>query len=604
MKLPSITQAVVNARTTFMRFPFVIVNVILGTVSALILIDYEGASKPTVLIPMLFGAVLGFPLLTGLALIAERWKVTRQVSLGVQLIGVILVVTYAATVPQNLTGVPVFHIMRLMMLTIGMILFGISVPFMRNRNELEFWNFCRALCVRAVTSGAFAVVMWGGLAIALAALKNLFGIVILDKRYGELWILINGIFTTWFFLAGVPNETVPDDGQREYPKGLKIFSQYILFPLVMIYFVILYAYLGKIIMAWDWPQGWVSRLILGFIAAGIASMVLVHPIKERPENIWMDRAARWFYVIILPLTVMLFLAVWQRVSEYGITEGRYLGLATVVWLCITAPYFIFSSKKNILFFTSSLCAVVFMISFGPWGMLSVSETSQVNRLKGLLTEQHILIDGKIKSGHDSVNSAASRQIISIIDYLSEVHGFESIEPWFTEDLHKDSTGTGDEYKEPSMVAALMGIPYSRTRYGGEEEMITLSADRNGELNIAGYDRLLRGQRISSGPSEENFPDEGISYRVDDDLNVLTVTLLNNKQAIDSVSINVRALCDSLMGRYGKASAENIPPEQMSVTAKGKNAAVKVFLTNIRLEQPEKTQQIVYFDALIAYRKGK
>ncbi len=602
MKLPSIAHALTDTVKTFHRFPLVILDAIIGAVCALVLIDYDGASGPTVLVQFISGAVLGFPFLIGLALTAEKWKWTMPVSLGVQSIGIFLVALYAASVPQDLTAVPAIHTLRLLMLTVGMLLFGFSGPFIHNYSDLGYWQFCKKVCTRIILSGTYAVVLWAGLAIALAALDKLFGVDIPGKRFGELWVFINGVFTTWFFLAGVPNVTDDPENVTEYPKGLKILSQYILLPLVLVYFVILYTYLGKVLLAWDWPQGWVSRLILGFIATGITSLLLVHPIKDRPENVWMDRAAKWFYVIILPLTVMLFLAVWQRVSEYGITEGRYLGLATVVWLCITAPYFIFSRKKNILFFTSSLCAVVFAISFGPWGMFTVSEASQVNRLKELLTEQHILVDGKIRSSHDSVSSGVLRQLISIVDYLSEVHGFEAIQPWFTESLRKDSTGTGDRYKEPAAVAALMGISYSRVRYGSAEEIITLSADRTGAMNIGGYDRMLRGHRIASGTAAEEFPDEGITYRVDKELRILTVTIFNDKQPVDSVTFNVKSLCDTLIGRYGMGSAENIPPEQMSITAKGKNASVKIFLSSIRLERPENIPHIIYFDALIAYHK--
>jgi len=57
------------------------------------------------------------------------------------------------------------------------------------------------------------------------------------------------------FPRGDPEDLQSLDTSTVYPKSLKLFSQYILFPLVLVYFVILYAYLAKILFAWDWPQG-------------------------------------------------------------------------------------------------------------------------------------------------------------------------------------------------------------------------------------------------------------------------------------------------------------------------------------------------------------
>ena len=46
----------------------------------------------------------------------------------------------------------------------------------------------------------------------------------------RLWIVIAGVFETWFFLAGVPKNLEELDESDDYPKGLKIFTQYVLLP--------------------------------------------------------------------------------------------------------------------------------------------------------------------------------------------------------------------------------------------------------------------------------------------------------------------------------------------------------------------------------------
>jgi len=601
MKLPSISHVANDARGAFMRFPLVILNAITGTMCALILFDYEGPSQASVLIRIVLGALLAFPLLSGLALTAEKRRWGTPASLGMQIAGAILIGLYATSIPQNLDGAPLIHLYRFFALFTGTILFAFVAPYIGHENELGYWNYCKTICLRIVTTGLYAVVLFAGLAIAFAALDNLFGVHVPPKRYGELWVFIIGIFSTWFLLAGIPKDLERLDSMTEYPKGLKIFSQYILFPLVLLYMVILYAYLGKILVAWDWPQGWVSRLILGFMATGFASLLLLHPIKDRIENVWIKTASRWFYAVIIPLTVMLFLAVWQRISVYGFTEGRYLGVATVVWLCVVTPYFIFSRKKKIILLTASLCVAVCAASFGPWGMFAVSERSQVNRLTDILTSNQMLVDGRVQAAPDSLRIETVREISSILGYLSEVHGFDAIQPWFAESLKQDTVGTGEAYKDPALVAKLMGVTFIRQGHVGPPGTMYLSVNQDLAFDIEGYDRLLRGQRVHAGVTVREFPAQGIAYRMGGDLGTMTVTVSRDTIAVDSLQVDLMPLVGRLTAEYANAATDKIPPEKMTIVAAGRTAKIKVLFTTTRTRQNQGATEIESFEAVIAYK---
>ena len=600
MRLPSITQAVADARRTFVRFPFIVLDAIIGTVCVLILIDYEGPPGPTFLFQVVFAAIFGFPLLTGLAIIAEKKKLRTSVSLGTQLAGVVVSAAYALSVPQMLTNAPNIHIFRLAMFTTGWVLFAFAVPYFRHENELGYWNYCKTLVIRVLTAYVYTVVLWAGLAIALAALDNLFGVTIPPRRYGELWILINGVFTTWFFLAGIPQDLESLDTVEDYPKGLRILSQYILFPLVLIYLVILYAYIGKIMLAWDWPQGWVSGLILGFVATGLSTLVLLRPIRERPESVWIKTASQWFYVVIIPLIVMLFFAVSRRIAEYGITEGRYLAIAVGVWLCILVPYFIVSKKKRITVITGSLCVAIFAVSFGPWGMFAVSEKSQVARLKELLTKNKILVDGRVRAKHDSVQFEATKQISSILSYLGEIHGYDAIQPWFGESLKRDQAGETSLHKEPALVAKLMGVEYVKVWQVPSGGVMMLTADREGAIVIDGYDRLLRAQRFSSEVMKKEFPELGIAYRIGKDHSTIDITFSRGSTIIDSLQIDLQPLVNKLLADYGTVTTRKIPTERMAVVASGRTTKVKFFLSNVRLQGRKGEVKIMSYDGDIAF----
>ena len=95
------------------------------------------------------------------------------------------------------------------------------------------------------------------LALALAALDKLFGIDVDEKNYPRLWCLIAFVFNTWYFLGGVPRWLGELERTSEYPQVLKVFSQFILVPLVLLYLLILTAYLGRVAITREWPSGWI-----------------------------------------------------------------------------------------------------------------------------------------------------------------------------------------------------------------------------------------------------------------------------------------------------------------------------------------------------------
>ena len=162
-------------------------------------------------------------------------------------------------------------------------------PFIKAGNINAFWQFNKSLFLRLLTGGIYSVVLYIGLALALLAIENLFGVRISSKTYFKLWIVITGIFNTWFFLAGIPKNLQLLEQETSYPKGLKVFSQYVLISLILVYFIILYSYSIKILIQWQLPEGWVSYLVTGFAGLGVFTLLLLYPVQTTEENKWIKR---------------------------------------------------------------------------------------------------------------------------------------------------------------------------------------------------------------------------------------------------------------------------------------------------------------------------
>src|SRR5699024_629697 len=309
------------------------------------------------------------------------------------------------------------------------------------------------------------MVLYAGLAIALLAIQLLFSVQIEPRRYFQLFAFIIGIFNTWFFLAGIPSSLEVFERDTTYPKGLKIFTQNVLLPLVVIYLVILYLYMIKIIMQWSWPEGWVAILVLSFSIAGILAILLLYPIRSKADHKWINRFYTGYFAALVPLVMLLLLAIYRRVADYGITINRYLVVVLALWLAGIVAYFLVSRTKNIKVIPGSLCVVAFLISFGPWGAFSVSRRSQVNRLASLLKKNEILRNGSIHQPSSEISSDTRAQIGSKLRYLNETNDLDAIQPWFSHNLTqksetvngRDSVKTIPHYSRPSHALELMGI---------------------------------------------------------------------------------------------------------------------------------------------------
>ena len=589
MKLPSLRVLVEESRRTFGRFTLVLVVALVGTIAAIILA--ERAEEPTpwqeVLIRILMAASLWISLVTAFAVAVEKQGWSRRPALAVQLGGVLLLAGYYATLPPVMTTAVWLHFFRFALFLLGTHLLVAVLPFTARGETSAFWEYNKTLFLRFLTAYLYTSVLYAGLSIALLAIQNLFDLTIDGERYFQLWIFLNGVFNTWFFLAGVPQDLRSLESERAYPKGLKVFTQYVLIPLVLIYLVILYAYTVKIIIDWEWPVGWVAYLVLGFSITGIFSILLVHPIVDRPENGFIRFFSRRYYLALVPMVILLFLAIWRRISEYGITERRYFVLVLAIWLAGVVLYFLVSRRKSIKVIPASLCIIAFGVSFGPWGAFSVSEQSQLDRLRGYLSANGILVDGKVRRAPADVSLADARNITSIIRYLDETHGVSSLQGWF--DVNLDTVGglkPGEVRREmdrgnrPRAIAALLGVRYVEEWESTQLKFSDFSASTRQAVSIAGFDQMVRLESFGWTDSRVALEIYGERWEMRYALNRRTMLIAKVDPPRDSISFDLQAFAITLeKEQRHRTSGEGIHPSRMMLDGEAGSLRLRLLFSN-------------------------
>jgi hypothetical protein len=304
---------------------------------------------------------------------------------------------------------------------------------------------------------------------------------------------------------------------------------------------------------------------------------------------------------MIPLVIMLLLALWRRISEYGITEGRYVAIVLGLWLGCIVLYFIWSKSKSIKTIPVSMCILALFISFGPWSAFSVSEKSQVNRLQDFLTKNNILAEGGIQKAPATVPQDDVMQISSIIAYLHDIHGYDRIQPWFRESLKEDSLGTRLKCKEPALVTMMMGIEYVNVWYNAAGNDIFLRSNQAGLIDIHGYDRMIRGQYVNTDQDQKVFTDQELRYRVNSTLDTITFSIAYEGTIPDSLPVDLDPLFNKLQADYGAINVTEIPPEKMMVMAENQNLRIKIYFRFITLHRDENLVKPMAYNADFLYK---
>jgi hypothetical protein len=480
--------------------PLTIISGAVATVAAIMLADTIGDED--VLQAVLCAAILGISLLTGLRLLGERYGWRRGTVWIVDLGGLIALAGFYAA--WGRWSDPV-KFARFAQLLATFHLFVAVAPYVTGPEGRGFWAYNRALFERVVVSALYALVLFAGAAIALLALDNLFGVDLSSTAYARLWFVAGLFLMPWFFVAGLPTDREALERTDDHPRELRVFTRFALLPIVALYLVILLAYFVKVLATWEWPSGWIGWLVSAVAVGGIFSLLLVHPLATRPGDRWVATYARAFYALLLPAIVMLWLAIWQRIEQYGITERRYFLIVLSLWLAGIAVYQLVTRARGIRVIPYSLGVVGLLTLAGPWAAYAVSEGSQVRRLAGLLGRNGMLADGTARPAAGPVPAEDGREISAALRYLAATHDLDAVAAWFGGRLAAIDTVTRDE-DEPGVaeararvISAWLGVEYVAEWRAARSQWFTYRSDAGmPALAMAPYDSLLVVRNASAG----------------------------------------------------------------------------------------------------------
>lgn len=152
---------------------------------------------------------------------------------------------------------------------------------------------------------------------------------------------------------------------EELDKFCKALFSYVFMALLGIAYVIIYAYIIKIVVTWTFPSNEVFSILTGLFVCSVPAWFLA--LGSNKES--MEKTVNIMHYAFIPFIVLQIMCLSMRVSEYGFTSSRYFGMALIVFEITYIIFHVISSIKNwdknyyILYMGMIAAFIVFIMPF-------------------------------------------------------------------------------------------------------------------------------------------------------------------------------------------------------------------------------------------------
>ncbi len=577
--LPSVDAVATAAGRSARRYPLVLFAAAAATLGALAQVG-SGASAE-VWGPVLASGLLGLPLLFAITVLNESraWRGARAVAT----LGLGVAVLLAIGLAWNGWTSPVARV-RFALFSVTFHLCASIFPYVGRAEGPAFWQFNKLLFLRALTTALYAIVLFAGLAAAIAAVDVLFAAKLDENVYARLFIVVSIAFSTWFFVSGIPDPLSSLEHRSDYPDGLRRFAQYLLIPLVAVYLVILTAYLGKVIITRVWPSGWIGYLVSFVTISGMLAWLLVRPLEDRPEYRWVKAFTRGFYLAMLPAIAMLWIALLKRTFQYGLTERRTIALAGAVWLSGVALFYILSRSRSIKVIPTTLCVVVALLSAGPLEAVSLSVRNQRQRLEQVLAKNDMIASARWQRATRPVSEQDMVAINAGITYLWLTLGPEGFRGVLPDSLSRRRDGVATYANEgPNFFKLLDYLGVERRTGTGKALVEAVSIDRGLQTPMAtsGFSYVTSVQSWSAYATRDTAIDVGARFQLRTAADSTALEIIRDSTLI------LRVALDSVFLEAARGESRRNARPPWSFEAAGGGLRVRLVLTAASVRSPGK-----------------
>lgn len=285
-------------------------------------------------------------------------------------------------------------------------------------------------------------------------------------------------------------------------------------------------------------------------------------------------------MLLIPLIILLAVAIFTRVIEYGITEPRYILVVLSIWLTGITAYFLLGKSQNIKIIPISLCMVALVSVWGPQSATYISMRSQLKALVAVFEKNNAYKNEVFTSLPQTTPKEDLQQANDIIHFIVNRTNFESFRGHINVNIDSlDNATEENEYTEYTVMNQLLGAnnTYESNR------LYYYANSRHDTIAIGNYDYLTRIRYNDyDEDSVVNWNEASVSF--------------NLKVSGDSVHFELKALFDRIQTENPKMT--NVEVNDLRTSFVSRKATYSIVFENISFSVEDGKYQLDNFDGYL------
>ena len=269
----------------------------------------------------------------------------------------------------------------------------LGFPFEKNNQGFTYRNFTNLFHLGLAT--AVWLLVFGLVAAILFTITTLFNVEFSDSFYSHFYTSL-GIFTQpLFFLVFQQRQA---KSEMTLNRIFEILVNFVLAPALMIFTVLLYAYVVQIIFEGVLPKGMLANITLPYLLGGLG----VYALRSICAKARWETFFKFYpYLAIVPI-VLLWLAIDRRISAYAWTEQRIYLVALATAITIACAILTVPKIRQYRLISAVVMVAIFSMT---WVVKpkEIAYQSQTERFEQLLIKLNLSdSSGKIRDDIDFV----------------------------------------------------------------------------------------------------------------------------------------------------------------------------------------------------------
>ena len=269
----------------------------------------------------------------------------------------------------------------------------LGFPFEKNNQGFTYRNFTNLFHLGLAT--AVWLLVFGLVAAILFTITTLFNVEFSNSFYDHFYTSL-GIFTQpLFFLVFQQRQA---KSEMTLNRIFEILVNFVLAPALMIFTVLLYAYVVQIIFEGVLPKGMLANITLPYLLGGLG----VYALRSICAKARWETFFKFYpYLSIVPI-VLLWLAIDRRISAYAWTEQRIYLVALATAITIAYAILIVPKARQYRLISGVVMVAIFAMTWIVKPQ-EIAYQSQTVRFEQLLKKLNLSDgSGKIRDDIDFV----------------------------------------------------------------------------------------------------------------------------------------------------------------------------------------------------------